>query len=144
MHPFPHVYAVSAAANPTGPVSLDSPDLPTLPSEGPKEFDGPGDKWSPETLLTASLVDCFILSFRAVANASKFSWSRLECQAEGKLDRIERVSQFTHFTVRAKLTVPVGTDIERAKKLLEKSEQVCLISASLKGEKHLEMEVVTA
>jgi organic hydroperoxide reductase OsmC/OhrA len=144
MHPFPHLYKVSAVANPTGAVALDAPELPTLQSEGPKEFDGPGDKWSPETLLTAALVDCFVLSFRAVANASKFSWSRLECHAEGTLDRIERVSQFTHFLVRAKLTVPVGTDVERAKKLLEKSEQVCLISASLKGEKHLELEVVTA
>jgi organic hydroperoxide reductase OsmC/OhrA len=144
MHPFPHVYHVSAVAGPTGSVALNSPELPTLPSQGPKEFDGPGDQWSPETLLTAALVDCFVLSFRAVATASKFPWTHLECHAEGKLDRIERVSQFTHFLVRAKLTVPAGTDIERAKKLLEKSEQVCLISASLKGEKHLELEVVTA
>lgn len=144
MHPFPHVYQVSAAATPTGSVTLDSPALPRLMSAPPKEFDGPGDQWSPETLLTAALVDCFVLSFRALSAASKFPWTHLECHAEGKLDRIERVSQFTHFTVRAKLTVPTGADIARAKALLEKSEQICLISASLKGEKHLELEVVTA
>ncbi|HPF27155.1 MAG TPA: OsmC family protein [Steroidobacteraceae bacterium] len=142
MHPFPHQYSVAASAAPTGNVSLTSPGLTTLASAPPKEFDGPGDQWSPETLLTAAMADCFVLSFRAVAAASKFEWRKLECQVEGTLDRIERVSQFTSFAIKAKLTVPAGADVERAKKLLEKSEQVCLISASLKAEKHLEMEVV--
>jgi organic hydroperoxide reductase OsmC/OhrA len=144
MHPFPHLYTVSAHAVPTGAVTLASAGLDDLQSEGPKEFDGPGDRWSPETLLTAALADCFVLSFRAVATASKFAWAQLDCHVEGKLDRIERVTQFTHFVVRARLVVPAGTDIERANRLLEKSEQVCLISASLKAAKHLEVEVVTA
>lgn len=143
MHPFPHVYTVNASADVSGAVTLGSPGLPDLPSEPPVEFGGPGDKWSPETLLTAALVDCLVLSFRAVAAASRFEWSRLECRAEGKLDRIERVSQFTAFTVHARLTVPAGADAERARKLLEKAEQVCLISSSLKATKHLELEVVS-
>ena len=144
MHPFPHLYAVSAAATATGAVALDSPGLATLVSDGPAEFDGPGDKWSPETLLTAALVDCFVLSFRAVAAASRFGWTRLECRAEGKLERIERVTQFTAFTVHATLAVPAGADQDRARKLLEKAEQVCLISSSLKATKHLEIQIVSA
>jgi organic hydroperoxide reductase OsmC/OhrA len=144
MHPFPHLYHVQSAATPGGPVTLSSAGLANLPSDGPKEFDGPGDLWSPETLLTGALADCFVLSFRAVANASKFSWTALECRVEGKLDRIERVTQFTSFTVHAKLTVPAGADVDRAHKLLEKAEQVCLISASLKAEKHLNVEIVSA
>ena len=144
MHPFPHQYSVAASAAPTGNVSLTSPGLTTLASAPPKEFDGPGDQWSPETLLTAAMADCFVLSFRAVAAASKFEWHQLECQVDGTLDRIERVSQFTRFAIKARLTVPAGADVERAKKLLEKAEQVCLISASLKAQKHLEMEIVAA
>lgn len=144
MHPFPHLYTVNSAAKPDGSVTLSSAGLVNLPSNGPVEFDGPGDLWSPETLLTGALADCFILSFRAVANASKFAWTALDCRVEGKLDRIERVTQFTSFTVNARLTVPAGTDVERAHKLLEKAEQVCLISASLKGEKHLAIEIVGA
>lgn len=141
MHPFPHVYRVSADATPAGHVTLGSPGLAIIESAGPVEFDGPGDRWSPETLLTAALVDCFVLSFRAVASASRFEWLRLECRAEGTLDRIDRVSQFTAFRVQATLLVPVGADVARAKLLLEKSEQVCLISNSLKASKHLEIEV---
>jgi organic hydroperoxide reductase OsmC/OhrA len=142
MHPFPHLYHVSASAQATGSVALASPGLASLPSNGPKEFDGPGDLWSPETLLTAALADCFVLSFRAVAAASKFSWTGLECQAEGRLDRVERVTQFTRFSLAVKLSVPAGTDLERAHKLLEKAEQVCLISASLKGERELKLDIV--
>ena len=141
MHPFPHVYRVDATAEAAGAVQLTSPGLVALSSAGPAEFDGPGDLWSPETLLTAALVDCFALSFRAVARASRLEWVRLECAATGTLDRIEKVTQFTAFTAHATLEVPRGTDLDKARKALEKSEQACLISNSLKGEKHLEIDI---
>lgn len=141
MHPFPHVYQVRVAAVPAGPVALDSPGLASLASDGPREFDGPGDLWSPETLLTGAVADCFVLSFRAVATASRFAWTSLHCEAEGTLDRVERVTQFTGFVLRARLVLPPGADAERARKLLEKAEQVCLISRSLKGPCHLEADI---
>ena len=144
MHPFPHHYAVTGAAQPAGPVSLGSTGLPTLESVPPKEFDGPGDRWSPETLLTAAVADCFVLSFRAIATASKFTWSALECRTEGVLDRVAGQSRFTKFSTRARLTVPAGSDVERAKKLLEKAEQICLITNSLSAERQLETEVIVA
>ena len=106
------------------------------------EFDGPGDRWSPETLLCAAVVDCFVLSFRSVARASRLEWHSLEASVEGKLDRVEGKSRFTEIVVQATLRVPAGTDEERAKKLMEKAEQVCLISNSLLAERHLEPTVV--
>ncbi|MFM8480573.1 MAG: OsmC family protein [Gammaproteobacteria bacterium] len=142
MHPLPHVYTVTAATAPAGAVTLASPGLDELGSDAPAEFDGPGDKWSPETLLVASLVDCFVLSFRAVAKASRFDWQRLDCRAEGKLDRVDRATQFTEFTLHATLTLPAGADQERARKLLEKAEQLCLISNSLKASKYLEITLL--
>ena len=65
----------------------------------------------------------------------------LRCQVEGTLDRVERVTQFTAFVVRASLTVPAGTDVERARSLLEKAEHVCLIANSLKAKATLEANV---
>ena len=50
---------------------------------------------------------------------------------------------FTSFTLHARLTLPAGADQDRARKLLEKSEEVCLISSSLKADKHLEIEILT-
>jgi peroxiredoxin-like protein len=144
MHPFPHRYEVTGKARPEGRVDLASAGLPTLESVSPKEFDGPGDRWSPETLLTAAVADCFILSFRAIATASKFTWTALECQTEGVLDRVAGQSRFTKFTSHARLTVPAGSDLDRAKKLLEKAEQICLITNSLSAERHLETEVIVS
>lgn len=142
MHPYPHLYQVRAAARPEGDVALDADRLPTLATNAPAEFDGPGDRWSPETLLCGAVADCFLLSFRAVARASKLEWNALDCHVEGTLDRVEGKTRFTRLHVKATLRVPVGTDEARAVKLLEKAEQVCLISNSLLAERHLEPTVL--
>lgn len=146
MQEFPHHYVVAAAAGVDGDVVLNSPRLTALASASPAEFGGPGDKWSPETLLVASVADCFILTFRAIARASKLPWQAVQCQVTGTLDRVERVMSFTAFTVNASLQVPAGTDHARAKQLLEKAERGCLITNSLKAEVHLNasVEVVSA
>ena len=45
------------------------------------------------------------------------------------------------FRVRASLEVPPGTDLDEARRLLERSEHGCLISNSLKAAPQLEAEV---
>ncbi len=144
MHPYPHVYNAEAAGRPEGAVTLTSPGLPEIATAAPPEFDGPGGVWSPETLLCASLADCFILSFRAVARASKLEWSELDCRVEGVLERVDGVTQFTRYTTFATLKVPTESATERARRLLEKAEQVCLISNSVRGVRTLVAEVVVA
>jgi organic hydroperoxide reductase OsmC/OhrA len=133
METFPHRYRVKGSGRVTGDVELTAERLTMLRSASPSEFGGPGDRWSPETLLVGALADCFILTFRAVALASKLSWSSLDCEVTGTLDRIERVTQFTRFDVRARLVVPDEADIERAHHALDRAERNCLISSSLKG-----------
>jgi uncharacterized OsmC-like protein len=92
-------------------------------------------------LLTAAVVDCFVLGFRAIAAASKFAWLSLEARTEGTVDRVDGKMRFTRFDTHAKLHVPEGADIERAKRLLEKAEIACLVSNSLSSERHITMEV---
>ena len=144
MHPFPHHYRTTASAQSEGDVTISGAGLPDISSAPPEEFGGPGDKWSPESLLVAAVADCFILSFRAIARASKLEWTALECEVSGTLDRPDRVTQFTQMDVSAALTVPPGTDVEKAEKLLHKAEQSCLISNSLKAERALEATVTVA
>jgi organic hydroperoxide reductase OsmC/OhrA len=141
MQDFPHHYVVSAAAKVAGNVVLETPGTASLESAAPVEFGGPGDQWSPEALLVASVADCFVLSFRAIARASKLEWDSLTCKAEGTLERIDRVTQFTAFNVSATLQVPPGTDESKAQRLLEKAEQSCLVTNSLKAGSHLEATV---
>ena len=142
MHPYPHVYTAAASGRPEGTVAVTSTRLPEIASAPPPEFDGPGDVWSPETLLCASLADCFVLSFRAIARASKLEWSELECRVEGVLERVDGVTQFTRYTTFASLKVSSESDAAKARRLLEKAEHVCLISNSLRGQRALVTEVV--
>lgn len=138
---FPHHYEVTATATAEGDVALTAGGLPPLPSNAPAQFGGPGNKWSPEDLLTAAVADCFVLSFRAIAAASRFSFGSLQVQVTGTLDRVERAMQFTGFRIQARLEVPAGADSDRARRLLEKAEQTCLITNSLKSGIHLESEI---
>lgn len=144
MQDLPHHYRVAAAAETAGNVVLSSAGVNDLPSAPPAEFGGPGDQWSPESLLVAAVADCFILSFRAVARASRIEWTSLRCEVEGTLDRVDRTTQFTSFAVVATLDVPAGTDEQKAIRVLEKAEQVCLITNSLKADSHLEATVCTS
>jgi organic hydroperoxide reductase OsmC/OhrA len=144
MEPFPHRYHVKGCGRAAGDVQLSAEGLTTLRSASPAEFDGPGDQWSPETLLVGAVADCFILTFRAVARAANLSWTSLECDVTGQLDRVDRVTQFTRFDIVAHLAVPPGEDAERARRALEKSERACLISSSLKGAMGLDARVEVA
>ena len=67
MKAFPHRYTITARSATAGNVRLGGERLPDLESASPAEFGGPGDQWSPETLLVAAVGDCFIMTFRAVA-----------------------------------------------------------------------------
>lgn len=141
MQDFPHHYVAAASAEFDSNVQLESAGVENIESASPAEFGGPGDRWSPETLLVASVADCFILSFKAIARASKVDWVSLKCEVVGDLDKVDRVTQFTDFHVRAILEVPEGLREGKAERLLEMAEKSCLITNSLKAESHLEAEV---
>ncbi len=144
MQDLPHHYVVAASASADSAVVLETDGVGELASEAPVEFGGPGGHWSPESLLVAAVADCFVLSFRAIARASRFEWNALSCNVVGTLDRVERVMQFTDFAIRAELEVPAGADLDKAKRLLDKAEQACLITNSLKAESVLEASVSSA
>jgi organic hydroperoxide reductase OsmC/OhrA len=143
MKAYPHIYRVGAQGSATGTVLVSSADVPAITTAPPPEFDGPGGVWSPETLLLASIVDCFILTFRGVSRAAHLGWERLEAQTEGTLERNDGITQFTRFITRATLTVKPGTDEAKARELMERAEKICLVANSLHGERHLEATVIT-
>ena len=144
MQALPHRYRVKGAGRITGDVELTAERLTMLQSASPAEFDGPGDRWSPETLLVGAMADCFILTFRAIAKASRVAWLSLDCDVTGTLDRVDRVTQFTHFDIAAHLVVPAEVDADVARHALEKAERNCLISRSLKASIALDATVEIA
>jgi len=134
MEPYPHRYKVLAAGEADGVTRISAPGLPTLETAPPRQYGGPGDRWSPECLLVGAAADCFLLTFRAVATASSFVWRELRCEAEGILDHVDHASCFTQLNLSVRLVIPSGRDAERAQRLLEKAEKTCLVTNSLSAE----------
>jgi organic hydroperoxide reductase OsmC/OhrA len=144
MHPFPHRYVVSSTATIEGNIVLESDGIPSLPTATPPEFDGPGGLWSPETLMVAAVADCFLLTFRGIARASRMSWVSVSVTCEGTLERPDRVTQFTRFDLRATVVLPPETGEPQARRILGRAEETCLITQSLKAETHLHITVEQA
>jgi organic hydroperoxide reductase OsmC/OhrA len=142
VQPFPHRYEVQASATASGEVTLRSNHLAPFASAAPVEFGGPGNRWSPETLLVAAVVDCFVLTFRGIAANSQLSWSSMTCEGAGTVERIDGVTRFTDVTMRATLSLGEGMDEAKARRVLEKAERTCLIGNSLNAPVHLESEIM--
>jgi organic hydroperoxide reductase OsmC/OhrA len=142
MKAYPHHYQAAAAATAqSAEVLLSSAGLESLVTAPPIEFDGPGDRWSPETLLVGAIADCLILTFRAIARASKIDWTSLDCDVVGTLDRDQGVTRFSEYAITARLVVPAGTDLAAAEAALHKAEDKCLVSNSLSGTRTLSVVI---
>ena len=141
MKALPHHYGATLRGGPTGYAQLSTAGPPMLLTAPPLEFDGPGDAWSPEHLLLASVQACFLFTLRAIARLSKLEFTALDLDAVGIVDRQNGVTRFTEIVLRPTITVPSGADRARVMHVLEKSEKACLVSASLSTPIRLEPQI---
>ena len=144
MEALPHHYRVKLQGSATGSAEATAVGLPPLGLAPPATFDGPGDRWSPEDLLMASIASCFLFTLRAMAAASKVGFTSVQCETEGTLDRVEGGLAFREIVVRAKVTAPAGTNRERLERLVQKAEEGCLITRSLRTPVRLQADVSVA
>jgi peroxiredoxin-like protein len=122
----------------------DGTEVPRIHFAAPPQFQGESGFWTPEHFLLAAAASCFVTTFRAVTEISKFEPVGLELSAEGVIEKGEGGFQFTRITLRPVLTVARETDQERGARLLEKAEHSCLISRSLKGQVVMQPRVQVA
>ena len=111
------------------------------PPEFPKGIPG---IWSPEHLFTASVNSCLMTTFLAIAENSKLDFQSFNCKAKGRLDQMDGKFLMTEIALYPKVVVTHEKDVERAQRIIEKSERACLISNSIKSKVILEMEVEVA
>lgn len=121
---------------------LAADGLPSLEVATPPDFPGghPGI-WSPEHLYTAAAEACLMTTFLAIAANSKLAFKSYESAAEGTLEKTESGFLMTRITLRPKVVVTDASQIERAQRILEKAEKLCLISNSMKTRVDLVSEV---
>lgn len=141
MQGLPHNYRVSASGSSQGEVMVTSDGLPSISTTPPPQFGGPEGHWSPETLMMAAVANCYVLSFRAVARASKLEWKDLSCDVDGLLDKADGGNSFTKLVIRPYLTLEDEDQRQRAERCLEKAGSICLITNSMKSEKIVESQI---
>jgi organic hydroperoxide reductase OsmC/OhrA len=107
----------------------------------PPEFGGEPGTWTPEHFLVAAIASCFIATFQAVARASKLEFQGLEVSVEGVLEKDDHGFRFTKVALRPVLILCADVDRERALRLLEKSEKICLVTRSLSSEVRMEPKI---
>lgn len=100
----------------------------------PPEFAGgiPG-KWSPEHLLVAAVNSCLMTTFLAIAENSKLDFISFKSYANGKLEKVDGKFMISEIILSPTLVLPEGANLERAERILQKSEAACLISNSVKA-----------
>lgn len=113
--------------------TLSSPVIPeSIEVATPPEFPGGVEGvWSPEHLFTASVVSCFFTSFTAVAGYSKFDFIDLKVQSTGFMSRKDGKFVMSKVLLEPVLTISDASKEKKALRLLEKAEEICLITRSI-------------
>ncbi|MGB7556760.1 MAG: OsmC family protein [Candidatus Korobacteraceae bacterium] len=108
----------------------------------PPEFMGEAGTWTPEHFFAAAIASCFVTTFKAIAEFSKFEFLSLQVEVEAILEKEEGGFSFTKVVLQPLLQIAAAADQERAIRLLEKAEHACLISRSVKSQIELQPEVI--
>ena len=113
---------------------LESPVLEHIievatPPEFPKGMAG---IWSPEHLFVAAVNSCFMTTFLSIAENSRLEFKHFECEAVGKLEKIDGKYIVSEITLSPVLTLATPND--KGLRVLEMSEKACLIANSIKTE----------
>ncbi len=104
----------------------------------PPEFGGEAEMWSPETFFLAGVASCYISTFRAIADYSRFDSVALDVTVDGTITKEQGGFRFTEVTIHPVLTVATEEECDKGLKLLLKSEAACLISRSLNSRVSIE------
>ena len=115
--------------------NLSSPELDSsievaTPPEFPK---GVAGIWSPEHLLVAAVNSCLMTTFLSIAENSRLEFDTFTSHATGKLENVDGILMISEIMLHPVLAIKSDSDKEKALRILNKSEHVCLISNSIKS-----------
>jgi len=97
----------------------------------PPAFGGLEGRWTPEDLLLSAIASCYTITFRTLAEHSKFEYIDLQVEVEGAISKTETGYTFGEVLVRAHLMIPQEAEQARAIKLLNKAKSLCMVSRAL-------------
>lgn len=139
----PHHYPVRVTWESAKQGRMGSSDgLPEITVGAPPEFGGPGGLWSPEHLFVSAIASCYMTTYLAIAGHSRLEVAGLDVPAEGRLVQGEdRRFSIDRVVLRPVIRIRDEGDREKAERIAHKSEEVCLITRSVRSEVVLEATI---
>ncbi|MEQ8525894.1 OsmC family protein [Gracilimonas sp.] len=108
----------------------------------PPEFPGGVEGiWSPEHLFISSISSCFMTTFAAIAEYSKLDYDSLDVKSTGVMAKVDGRYVMKEVYLKPNLVITDEKARDKAYRILEKAEEACLISRSVKTEIILEPKV---
>ena len=140
----PHLYNVDISWTKERQGEMSSPELSTVieiatPPQFPNGVEG---IWSPEHLFTSAVASCLMTTFLSIAENSKLEFTAFSCKSHGKLEQIEGKFLMTEVILEPTVTIANESDHEKADRVLQKSEQHCLISNSIKSKVTMNTKII--
>lgn len=140
-----YVLSLEATGPKTGTLAAPADGLTRLEVASPPEFGGPEEVWSPEHLFVAAISSCLMTTFYAIATASQLEVVSYSDDPVGHLIRAEdRLYRFDQVTLRPRVVIADADKVDKARRLLEKAENACLVSRSVSSEIRLEPVIEVA
>ena len=115
--------------------------LPPIECAIPVEFQGPGGGYSPEDLLSISLLSCLIATFKVYCEKSQASFEEIKTRATLKVDRHPSENSISITEIDIFIDVSGASDSEKVRSLLDKSIKECMISNVIKAGKTFHLNV---
>jgi peroxiredoxin-like protein len=119
----------------SGHLQSDEDRLPGLDVASPPEFGGPGSTWTPEHLFVASISACLMTTFQALAEISHLEVLDYVDDATGHLQRGDNgLYRMARVILRPRIVIADESKVDKARQLLMRAEEVCLISRSVSSQ----------
>jgi len=124
--------------------TLTSPTLDSFKVATPPEFPkGVPNIWSPEHLYVAAVNVCLMTTFVAVAENSKLEVESYSCEGTGKLEKVDGNFMISEIELKPLIKIKFEKDKERAERIINKSENICLITNSINTKIILSPQIIT-
>jgi organic hydroperoxide reductase OsmC/OhrA len=103
---------------------------PILGSAGARYF-GDDTRYNPEDLMLASLAECHLLTYLALATKAGIRLTALAVQVSGTLGNVDGKTRFLRAQLSAQTSIALGNDPERARALHTDAHEQCFMSNSV-------------
>jgi organic hydroperoxide reductase OsmC/OhrA len=115
----------------TRDMQVEPAGKPVILGSSSRAFKGDDARYNPEDLLLASLGECHVLTYLALAGKEKIRLLALEVDVNGVLALVDGKMRFREATIVARTRVANAADSERAHALHDAAHADCFMSNSV-------------